>query len=146
MGLLQHVNKSNYFESQPNHIWLIQETLVAKESSIKTIYSEWQRKSFWSPKTVKQGENAILVSQSFTGEILKWKKDSNSRILSILFKIGETRINIINIYVPTNVTERKCSFTELSIFFFQNAPLIIVGDFNSIESDKDKYGINMTSV
>ena len=118
----------NYIETQPADIWLLQETLVAGERHIQTISSLWRGRSFWSPAIGKQGGTAILVSQSFTGEILQWKKNSNGRILSIV-KIGETRINIINIYTPTNITDRKRFFSDLNEYFFSEHQINYWGRF-----------------
>ena len=47
---------------------------------------------------------------------------------------------MVNIYAPTNVTERKLFYDEIHDFFFPSAQKIIAGDFNSIESSLDKFG------
>ena len=51
----------------------------------------------------------------------------------------------MNIYAPTNVTERKRFFTEINEYFFPNAQLI-VGDFNCIDNIKDKSGGNTSNI
>lgn len=47
---------------------------------------------------------------------------------------------MVNIYAPTNVTERKLFYDEIHDFFFPSAQKIIAGDFNSIESSLNKFG------
>ena len=46
---------------------------------------------------------------------------------------------IINIYAPTNITDRKRFFSDLNEYFFSECQ-IIGGDFDCIDSDRDKYG------
>ena len=58
----------------------------------------------------------------------------------------ETRIKIVNIYAPTNVTDRKRFFSKLNEYFFPNAKLIIGGDFNCIDSKRDKYGRSAANI
>jgi len=46
----------------------------------------------------------ILFNERFQGSVVSWQKDSDSRILSLLFNLGNVRINVVNIYAPTNLT------------------------------------------
>lgn len=39
--------------------------------------------------------------------MLSWQKDSGGLILSLLVHEKNTKLNIVNIYAPTNLTERK---------------------------------------
>ena len=52
----------------------------------------------------------------------------------------------MNIYAPTNATDRKRFFTELNEYFSPNAQLIVGGDFNSIDNIKDKFGGNTSNI
>ena len=61
-------------------------------------------------------------------------------MVSLLISLGKLRFNLVNIYAPTNVTERKLFYDEIHDFFFPSAQKIIAGDFNSIESSLDKFG------
>ena len=58
---------------------------------------------------------AILVSPKTEFDVLQWKKDTSGRILSVLAHAGETHYNFVNIYAPTNPTERKRFFDTLII-------------------------------
>ena len=48
------------------------------------------------------------------------------------------RLNLVNIYAPTNPSERKVFSDTLPDFFFPHALKIIGGDFNCFESEFDK--------
>ena len=117
----------------------LQETLVS-DSLISTFRSKWKGSSFWSPALGKQGGTVILVPENSDFEIKKWQRDSSGRIVSILASLGDFNFNIVNIYAPTNLTERKCFYESLHDFFFPNALKIIVGDFNCVENASDKHG------
>ena len=88
-------------------ICLVQETLVSSDQSIKTLFCRWLRHSYWNPAIGKQGGVAVLISPKCTDEILSWKKDSNGRVLSIFIRVNGVDLNVVNIYAPTNVTNRK---------------------------------------
>ena len=61
----------SYLEKQATDIWLLQETLVTKESTLKALASKWKGHSYWSPAIGKQGGVAIFIPNSFTGGILQ---------------------------------------------------------------------------
>ena len=56
----------------------------------------------------------------------------------IFFNQGE--INLVNIYAPTNPTERGTFFQSLAPYFFPNSQLILAGDFNCYDGSLDKMG------
>ena len=94
-------------------ICLIQETLVSSDQNIKIFSRRWLGRSYWNPAIGRQGGVAVLVSPKCTDEIVSWKKDSNGRVLSILIRVDGADLNVVNIYAPTNLTDRK-SFYSLS--------------------------------
>lgn len=57
-----------------------------------------------------------------------------------MISLQNLKINLVNIYAPTNPTERKNFFQSISSFVFPNSRLIIAGDFNSYDSALDKMG------
>ena len=71
---------------------------------------------------------------------LKWQRDSSGRIVSILASLGELNFNLVSIYAPTNLTQRKCFYENLHDFFLPNALKIIVGNFNCVETALHKHG------
>ena len=123
----------------------MQETLATRPEAIDYLRSKWSGKSFWSPALGKQGGVAILCSPNTDFDVLQWKKDTSGRVLSVIARAGEVNYNFVNIYAPTNPSERKRFFESLPDYFFPDSVKVIAGDFNCIESPKDKYGGNFIS-
>jgi len=86
--------------------------------------------SYWSPAIGRQVGTAVLVSDNLSGQILDWRKDSGERTLSLSVKVGNRKINLVNIYVPTNRTESKVFFENLHEFILPVDGVIIGSDFN----------------
>lgn len=122
----------------------VQETFVCSEQNIRALSRRWLGSSFWSPAIGKQGGVAILVSPDFSDEIVSWKKDSNGRVLSILIRINDVDINFVNVYAPTNRTDRKSFYASIHEFFIPASALVIGGDFNCYENALDKFGGNIS--
>ena len=57
---------------------------------------------------------------------------------------GNSKINVVNIYAPTNLSERKAFLDSLHEFFFPADFLVIGGDFNCYEHEMDKLGGNIS--
>jgi len=76
---------------------------------------------------------------------LQWKKVTSGRVLSILTCLGEINYNFVNVYVPTNPSERKSFLNSIRDYFFPNSVKILAGDFNCTESEKDNFGGNFVS-
>jgi hypothetical protein len=125
-------------------ICFVQETLVSSEINIKALSRRWLGRSFWSPAIGKQGGVAILFSPKCSDEIVSWKKDSNGRLISILVRVGDVDINFVNIYAPTNLTDRKSFYESLHEFFIPASALVIGGDFNCYDNALDKFGGNVS--
>ena len=56
---------------------------------------------------------------------MSWKKDSNGRIISILVRIDGVDLNFVNIYAPTNHTDRKLFYESLHEYFVPASALVI---------------------
>ena len=125
-------------------ICFVQETLVSLESSINSLSRRWLGRSFWSPANGKQGGVAVLFSPKCDLDVLSWKRDSLGRVISLLVKIDDVNFNLVNIYAPTNLTDRKTFYVSLHEFFFPSAAVIIGGDFNCYDSALDKFGGNVS--
>ena len=65
-------------------------------------------------------------------------------MLSILLLCGHSKMNVANIYTPTNLSERKAFFDSLHEFFFPADFLVIGGDFNCYGQEMDKLGGNIS--
>ena len=85
-----------------------------------------------------------MINDDFQGKVSSWRKDSCGRVLSLGLEIAGVTINVINIYAPTNQTERKIFFENLHEFFIPSDELIIGGDFNCYEKELDKFGGNIS--
>ena len=57
---------------------------------------------------------------------------------------GNSKINVVNINAPTNLSERKAFFDSLHEFFFPAIFLLIGGDFNCHKHEMDKSGGNIS--
>lgn len=123
---------------------LIQETLCGNQATITGLSSRWPGLSFWSPAIGWQGGVAILVNQNFQGDIVYWRKDAEGRIISLLFDIDKFKINLICIYAPTNLTDRKLFFERLHEFFLHADATILGCDFNCYKRVLDKFGGNVS--
>ena len=85
---------------------------------------------------------AVLVSPRFSGDISRFRFDSDGRILSLLLHMNGLYFNLLNIYAPNAVSDRKGFFETLHQFFLSKGDTII-GDFNCIDSELDR--LNSTS-
>ena len=95
------------------YICFVQETLLSCKKSINDFSCRWRGPTFWSPAIWKQGGVAILFKEHFDGKIISWCKEACGRILSILLELANTRLNVINIYAPVNLSECKSFFENL---------------------------------
>lgn len=71
-----------------------------------------------------------------------WRKDFFGCIISILIKIDNVNLNLVNIYVFINLIDWKIFFDFFYDFFFLSVVLIIGGDFNCYDKVLDKFGGN----
>ena len=122
----------------------VQETLISDPLRISSLHSQWPDPSFWSPALGNQGGVAILINKNFSGKISSWCRDSNGRVLSLLVEFNDFRINVVNIYAPAVLTERKAYFESLHQYFLPAGKVILGGDFNCYESQLDKFGGNVS--
>lgn len=134
----------DYCDGTRSDFTFLQETLASRDTVIADLRNTWPGKSFWSPALGKQGGVAVLVAEKTDFEIKQWKKDSSGRIISLLACLGSLRYNFINVYAPTNPRERKSFYETLHEYMFPGSVKIIAGDFNCFESERDKFGGNLT--
>ena len=67
----------------------------------------------------RQGGVITFISDRFNCEVISRRKDSNGHILSILLSCGNSKINVVNIYAPTNLIERKAFSRVYMSFSYQ---------------------------
>ena len=125
-------------------IFCFQETQVSDSSVFRSFAEKWRGSCFWSPAIGKQGGVLTCLSDSFDYEVVQWKRDTSGRVVSVVIKVNNYCINIVNIYAPTNLTERKVFFENLHDFFLPSDSIVIAGDFNCYEFQTDKTGGNLS--
>ena len=60
--------------------------------------------------------------------------------MSLLFTFGlSCKLNLINIYAPNLVSERKTFFEQIHDFFLSQGDYLIAGDFNCVDRAIDKF-------
>ena len=57
-----------------------------------------------------------------------------------MISCNDVRVNLVNVYAPTNPTERGVFFQSLDPYFFPNSRLFLAGDFNCYDASLDKMG------
>ena len=107
----------DYIEKSGCHICFVQETLISSDNHVKLLSAKWSGQSSWSPALGKQGSTAVLISDNCDANVISWKRDSKGRIISLLIRIDGVNFNLVNIYAPTNLSERKSFFDSLHEFF-----------------------------
>lgn len=90
--------------------------------------------------TGKSAGVSIFTPANIPGKISQFRHDTDCRILSALVLVGSHKINIVNIYAPNALSERRAFFDQLQNLFFSQGDLIIAGDFNCVEHELGKLG------
>ena len=117
--------------------------MISENAQIQALSSRWRGPSFWSPAFERQGGVGVLIHENLEGKVLSWKRDSSGRVISLLFEIQNQLFNLVNIYAPTALIDRKAFFESLHEFFITAQGIILGGDFNCYESALDKFGGNV---
>ena len=123
--------------------FLLQETHISGPQAAQKLERLWRGKCFWSFGVGRSAGVAVLVSPHFSSDICHFRFDSDSRILSLLLHMNGLYFNLLNIYTPNAVSDRKAFFETLHQFFLSRGDTIIGGDFNCIDSELDR--LNSTS-
>ena len=118
----------------------LQETMISNDHSQNVLAQKWSGPSFWSPAIGRRGGVAILCSPEQRDNVSLWQKDADGRLLSLLISCNDVRVNLVNVYAPTNPTERGVFFQSLDPYFFPNSRLFLAGDFNCYDGSVDKMG------
>lgn len=51
-----------------------------------------------------------MISEFFPGKVLSWCTHSGGQIVGLLAAIDDVQFNFVNVYGPTNLTERNSFF------------------------------------
>ena len=125
-------------------MFCFQEIQISDPSSFPSFTEKWRGSCFWSPALGKQGRVMTCLSDSFDYEAVQWRHDTSGRIVSVVIKVNDYCINIVNIYAPTNLTEPKVFFENLHEYFLPSDAIVITGDFNCYEYQSGKTGGNLS--
>ena len=136
-----HLFHNLFFDAD---IFCFQETQMSNPSFFRCFAEKWRGSCFWSPALGQQGGVMTCFSDSFDYEFVQWKRDTSGRVVSVAIKVNNYCINIVNIYAPTNLTERKVFFGNLHEFLLPSDAIVIAGDFNCYEYQTDKTGGNLS--
>ena len=123
-------------------IFLLQETHVSCKSQAESVERVWRGKCYWSFGTGKSAGVAVFLSPKFSGSVQRFVFDSDGRVLSLLLQLNSFKFNLVNIYAPNGVSDRKTFFELLHHFFLSQGDYIIAGDFNCIDCAIDKFHSN----
>ena len=103
-----------------------QETFITDPGVFRAFFKAWRGPFFWSPAVGKRAGVLTCFSGSF------------SLIISLVFQL-----DLINIYAPTNLTERKVFFDNLQGYFLPSDVVIIADEYNCYDHQLDKFGENL---
>lgn len=62
--------------------------------------------------------------------------------MSVLIQYNNASFNLVNVYAPNSISDRKVFFEGLHDYFLSRGDLIIGGDFNCVENSIDKFRSN----
>ena len=127
-------------------VFCLQETQISDAKVFQDFSDAWHGPCFWSPAIGKQAGVLTCIKESSLITVRTWKRDTSGRIISLLLDLDGCIINLLNIYAPTNLTERKVFFETLHEYFLPSDSGVIAGDFNCYESQLDKSGGNYVPV
>jgi len=107
---------------------LLQETHISCPKQAKVFEQSWQGKCYWSFGTGKSAGVAVLLPPHFSASVQRFLFDSDGRILSLLFTFGPLcKLNLINIYAPNLVSERKTFFEQIHDYCLSQGDYLIAG-------------------
>ena len=138
---MAHVRKQRQIASTlktfPSDIFLLQETFINNVKKESTFSKEWDGEMHWSWGSSHRGGVGIIWKNTADIKFIDKYQDTEGRVLSVLLKYGVIRINVMTVYAPVDVTERKSFFRDLPKYFFGSAHLVLGGDFNCVLSIAD---------
>ena len=121
------------------HIFFLQETHVSCRKHVDAFEKLWRGQCLWSFGTGRSAGVAVLFSPNFSGKISRYVFDSDGRILSVLIHYNNASFNLVNVYAPNSISDRKVFFEGLHDYFLSRGDLIIGGDFNCVANSIDKF-------
>ena len=132
-------------KAQNCDIYLLQETHVQSVQEGKTWEREWGGQAIFSPGSNRSAGVGILINPRSSVEIATHKADKFGRLISASLKHNNSKFQILNVYAPNKVSDRKSFFDTFWHYTFRNMPFIVGGDFNCVPSvQMDNFGGDST--
>lgn len=97
----------NHLKSYCADVFFLEETHVYSTENIANLSKIWEDKSFWSPGSTNSCGTAILFKKNSNIFPLDLKQVFEGRVMSVLVSYGNLKINLVSIYVPNTLRERK---------------------------------------
>lgn len=123
----------------------LQETHVSSCNQAACLEKLWNGNFFWSFGIGRSAGVAVLFRSSFPGRVIRFLTDTDGRVLSLLISVANFKLNLVNIYSPNTVSERKVFFSRLHEYFISQGDLIVGGDFNCVDNVLDKLNCSFVS-
>ena len=108
--------------------FLLQETHISCKTQADLIERDFNGQCFWSFGIGKSAGVAIFVSPKFSGKIIRFVHNTDGRIASLLVDFNSSKFNIVSLYAPNTVSDRKLFFNRLHTFFLSPGDLILGGE------------------
>ena len=100
----------NALQQKQFDIYLLQETHLPDVETGKLWEKQWGGRALWSPGTTRSAGVGLLVNPQSTVEITKFSIDTDGRVLTANAKSHNNTLQIINVYAPSNPSDRETLF------------------------------------
>ena len=122
---------------------LLQETHVSSVSDCVLWNRESGFKGYWSLGTTSSCGVGVLVRDGLHMDHCSYRYDHAGRVALLDFSYNQQDFRIVNLYVPTDGSQRIEFLQSLDCFLVTRRWLIVGGDFNCLlDLSKDKCGGN----
>ena len=130
----------DYFKLMECDIVFVQEAHITTTKEAKLWEKEWGGKAFWGFGTTRSCGVGILIKKDMNMQIEKFLLDNNGRFIILDCIINSVQIKMVNVYCPNNPKRRMEFIDQIQFYLHGNQNIIMGGDFNCVEFDKDKIG------
>ena len=123
----------SWLSQQSYDIFFLQETYFCNSDDITSFKTLWGGEVFYSLGGNHSCGVAILFKRSFSGVVSSCSSDQSGRLVNVSLNIGDSCLQLVNIYAPCPVGARAVFFSLLSSYVRVGLPTIFGGDFNCVE-------------
>ena len=132
-----------YLKSQKANVYFLQETF-SNSNDEKIWAAEWGGQIFYSHGSDHSKGVCILIKPNSTLHADIVELGTNGRFITLRLKTqGETSLNVVNVYAPTDNREQSeffDSFSKKIISLTDTSNLVMAGDWNTTLCPLDKQG------